>query len=160
MPRLNCVCKSSAAAVQRVNGSGPRVLKEKDAVIQTKDEGTARCRCTEVNGSGGAEEAERTGWWEAGEECPEVAERRQRRGQRGRQGEISEHLARQAKKAALHPVDSWEPLQGFKPGSDLHIGKVTLTGCGGWRGRKWSQGGLLGGQAAVRVWSAEGPRRE
>lgn len=46
------------------------------------------------------------------------------------------------------------------PGSDLHIGKVTLTGCGGWRGRKGSQGGLLEAQALGRVRSDKGPRRE
>lgn len=49
-------------------------------------------------------------------------------------GSISEYLACYPKKFELYPVGNREPFKGFKPESDLHIGKVTLTG---YRGQRW-----------------------
>lgn len=66
----------------------------------------------------------------------ELSQKTERWNQRGSQGEIAEYLACHAKKFELYPVGNREPLRGFKPESDLHIGKVTLTGYGGKRGRK------------------------
>lgn len=51
--------------------------------------------------------------------------------QKGGQGETAEHTECHAKKFELYPVGNREPFKGFKPESDLHIGKVTLTGDGG-----------------------------
>lgn len=49
-----------------------------------------------------------------------------------------EHLTCHAKNVELFPAGNREPLKGFKPESDLHIGKVTLTGYGGWT--VWASG--------------------
>lgn len=42
-------------------------LKRRVRSLRPGIQGTAHCRCKAVNGLGGAEEAERTGRWEAGE---------------------------------------------------------------------------------------------